>query len=71
MGIAFDNLTPKSIRREIIALRQLSHPNVLQLIGVYADSEHPLSIITRWLDNGTAKSYLKQDPAAFTNIVSS
>lgn len=49
----------QAIRREIIAQCQMSHPNVLQILGVCGGEHHEMSIVSPWMD-GTAMEYLEQ-----------
>lgn len=59
----------KLIRREIIAQRQLQHPNILSLVGIFRDSKHPLSIVTPWIEQGHVKLYLPSHPHHFLRII--
>lgn len=59
------------IRREILAHRQLNHPNILWFIGVSREhDDYPLLIISPWIRHGIASKYLKNCPTEFITIVS-
>lgn len=60
------------IRREIIANRQLTHANILRLIGVFnEESPRPImSVVTPWMANGVALTYLELHPVELLHIVS-
>ncbi|KAF8307233.1 kinase-like protein, partial [Clavulina sp. PMI_390] len=51
------------IRREIVSLIQIRHPNVLPILGISSSSGHPLSIITPFASNGNALEFLEELPA--------
>ncbi|KAF8292354.1 hypothetical protein DL93DRAFT_939651 [Clavulina sp. PMI_390] len=52
------------IKREVISQIQIKHPNVLSILGVSYSAEHPLSIITSFIPNGDALSFLMGLPMA-------
>ncbi|KAF9510915.1 hypothetical protein BS47DRAFT_1406455 [Hydnum rufescens UP504] len=44
----------QKIQREIITHRQLKNRNILELLGIFKSDQHPLTIITPWMENGEA-----------------
>ncbi|KAF9510655.1 hypothetical protein BS47DRAFT_1407121, partial [Hydnum rufescens UP504] len=50
---------------EIITHRQLKNRHVLELLGIFKSDQHPLTIITPWMENGEALKYLKTHPQNF------
>ncbi|KAF9508492.1 hypothetical protein BS47DRAFT_216845 [Hydnum rufescens UP504] len=61
----------QEIRREIITHRQLKNRNILELLGIFKSDQHPLTIITPWMENGEALKYLKAHPENFIIVVRS
>jgi serine/threonine protein kinase len=59
----------QGIRREIIVHRQLKNRNILELLGIIKTDQHPLTIITPWMENGQASKYLKTHPENFMTVV--
>lgn len=57
------------IRREIIANRQMNHQNVLRLIGVFSEESRPMAVVTPWMPNGVASTYLESHPVELLHIV--
>ncbi|KAF9508955.1 hypothetical protein BS47DRAFT_1332467 [Hydnum rufescens UP504] len=55
----------QKIQREIITHRQLKNRNILELLGIFKSDQHPLTIITPWMENGEASKYLKTHPENF------
>ncbi|KAG6916044.1 hypothetical protein DXG01_008668 [Tephrocybe rancida] len=53
----------KATSKEAILWRQLLHPNVLTLFGLYR-FQNRVSIVTAWMENGDINVYLKKNPAA-------
>ncbi|KAG6908248.1 hypothetical protein DXG01_005582 [Tephrocybe rancida] len=49
--------------KEAILWRQLLHPNVLTLFGLYR-FQNRISIVTAWMENGDISTYLKKNPIA-------
>ena len=49
--------------REVITWKRLSHPNVLELIGVMMD-DSGYSMVSPWMDNGSIVKFLKEGPEA-------
>lgn len=45
--------------RELLISSRLHHPNVLGLLGYSSLQDDLPAIITKWMDNGTALEYLK------------
>ncbi|KAG6817144.1 hypothetical protein H0H87_012105 [Tephrocybe sp. NHM501043] len=55
----------KKTAKEAILWRQLQHPNILTLFGLYLNNNDPrVSIVTLWMDNGDIRTYLKKKPTA-------
>ncbi|KAF9510688.1 hypothetical protein BS47DRAFT_50943 [Hydnum rufescens UP504] len=46
----------QGIRREIIVHRQLRNRHILELLGIIETDQHPLTIITPWMENGQASN---------------
>ena len=46
---------------EIAKMGNLSHPNVMPLIGVCIDEEHGMSIVMPFMANGSLLAYLKSE----------
>ncbi|KAF9504679.1 hypothetical protein BS47DRAFT_1334565 [Hydnum rufescens UP504] len=55
----------QKIQREIITHWQLKNRNILELLGIFKSDQHPLTIITPWMENGEASKYLKTHPENF------
>ncbi|KAG6908244.1 hypothetical protein DXG01_005578, partial [Tephrocybe rancida] len=53
----------KATSKEAILWRQLLHPNVLTLFGLYR-FRNRISLVTMWMENGDINVYLKKNPAA-------
>ena len=64
------NLSPRSSYpvqrhlREILACSQLSHPNIVALVGVTSTLNHPLSLILDTADDLGLQEYLDDNPGA-------
>lgn len=50
--------------------RQLNHQNVLRLTGVFQEEGQPMAVVSPWMANGTAMSYLEYHPVELLHIVS-
>ena len=46
--------------REVATWKHLSHPNVLELIGVTID-DHEYSIVSPWMEDGSIIGFLRED----------
>ena len=46
--------------REVITWKRLSHPNILELIGVTMD-EKEYSMVSPWMENGNIVEFLRED----------
>ncbi|KAG6905535.1 hypothetical protein DXG01_002186 [Tephrocybe rancida] len=57
------SLDLKATSKEAILWRQLLHPNVLTLFGLYR-FQNRISIVTAWMENGDISAYLKKHPTA-------
>jgi Protein tyrosine and serine/threonine kinase len=57
------------IRSEIIIHRQLKNRHILEFLGINNTDQHPLTIITPWMNNGQASKYLKTHPEIFMTVV--
>ncbi|KAF9510659.1 hypothetical protein BS47DRAFT_1299942 [Hydnum rufescens UP504] len=53
---------------EIIIHRQLKNRHILELLGVINTDQHPLTIITPWMENGQASKYLTTHPEKFMKV---
>ncbi|KAG6910448.1 hypothetical protein DXG01_010373 [Tephrocybe rancida] len=53
----------KQFSKEVIIWRQLSHPNVLPMYGLYRFKRR-LCLVAPWMENGDVGAYLKQNPGA-------
>ncbi|KAG6915834.1 hypothetical protein DXG01_009620 [Tephrocybe rancida] len=53
----------KATSKEAILWRQLLHPNVSTLFGLYRFRDR-ISIVSAWMDNGDITIYLKKNPTA-------
>lgn len=51
----------KSFCREVITWRRLSHPNILELIGVMMD-DGGCAMVAPWMDNGNIVDYVREEP---------
>lgn len=47
--------------REIRVWSKLQHPNIQPLLGFVLEGEYP-SLISEWMENGTALRYVKDQP---------
>lgn len=47
------------ILREIHLRSRLNHPNVLSLLGITTKFDETLSIVSRWMERGNARDYVK------------
>ncbi|KAF8296927.1 kinase-like protein [Clavulina sp. PMI_390] len=56
--LSLNIIHPQVIRREIISQIQIRHPNVIPILGVSSSPNHPLSIITPFVPNGSALGFL-------------
>ncbi|KAJ6516350.1 kinase-like domain-containing protein, partial [Mycena sanguinolenta] len=61
------NVSIKTLGREALIWRQLSHPNLLPFFGMYV-LEHRLCLISPWMDNGNLKEFLKNDPSGVNRV---
>ncbi|KAG6905534.1 hypothetical protein DXG01_002185, partial [Tephrocybe rancida] len=59
--LKIDDLS-KATSKEAILWRQLLHPNVLTLFGLYR-FQNRISLVTLWMENGDINVYLKKNPA--------
>lgn len=62
-----------AIHREVIALLQVQHPNILPILGTTSGVDHPLSIISPYAENGNSFDYLvamerSERPTTFIRI---
>lgn len=62
------------MRREVIALLQIHHPNIVPFLGVASDSHHPLALVSPFYSSGHVLLYLKKlentlRPVMLLNIV--
>jgi len=55
------NAEVQSMISEVSRMRDLSHPNVMSLIGVCVDSSQGPSIIMPYMANGSLLDYLKKE----------
>ena len=53
--------------KEIRLWSKLNHPNILPLFGYLMDGDSP-SIISEWMDNGTAKKYVSEHDLTTTDL---
>ena len=60
LGI-FSHADVQSMLSEISRMKDLSHPNVMSLLGVCIDATQGPSIITPYMANGSLLDYLKRD----------
>ena len=51
----------EKILAEIAKMENLSHPNVMPLIGVCIDELHGMSIVMPFMANGSLLAYLKRE----------
>ena len=58
------------IRREVLTHCHLRHPNIIELLGVTYDEDHPLLIVMPSMPNGNARAYLAAHQEEFLKIVS-
>ena len=49
--------------REVVTWKRLSHPNILELIGVMAD-EKKCSMVSPWMENGSIVEFLRGNSQA-------
>ncbi|KAG5352829.1 hypothetical protein C0989_000280 [Termitomyces sp. Mn162] len=56
-------LVLKQFWKEAILWRQLCHPNILPVYGLYRFQDRP-SIVAPWMENGNITRYLKDNPEA-------
>ncbi|KAG8898436.1 hypothetical protein FRB99_007441 [Tulasnella sp. 403] len=54
----------KHIRQEAKVWQELTHPNILQFIGIAEDDAHRLYLLSPWMENGSLKLYLPRHPEA-------
>ena len=55
--------TIQKFQREAVTWRQLSHPNVLQYLGVYhLDYPPKICLVAPWMENGNVLEYLELAP---------
>ena len=57
----FQQSDVQSILSEVCKMQDLSHPNVMTLVGVCADSASGPSIIMPYMANGSVLDYLKKE----------
>lgn len=63
---------PQSLSKEIRVWSRLKHPNVLAFLGYALEGEDYPLLISEWMENGTAMSYVNENPDCdITNMVSS
>ncbi|KAF9504625.1 hypothetical protein BS47DRAFT_1354984 [Hydnum rufescens UP504] len=48
----------QKIQREIITHRQLRNRNILELLGIFKSNQHPLTIITPWMENDSPENFI-------------
>jgi serine/threonine protein kinase len=53
----------QSFYREVITWKRLSHPNILELIGVMID-EKQYSMVSPWMENGNIIDFLRENHQA-------
>ena len=51
----------QSVLSEVCKMQDLSHPNVMTLVGVCADSVSGPSIVMPYMGNGSLLDYLKKE----------
>ena len=51
----------QSVLSEVCKMQDLSHPNVMTLVGVCADSASGPSIVMPYMGNGSLLDYLKKE----------
>ena len=58
-------------QREVITQRQLRHPNILQLLGVFAMSNSQIAIVAPWAPGGDAVAFVEKHtgPDCFMHLV--
>lgn len=56
----------RSIWQEMLIWRQLCHPNILPLMGLYIPNDSPsrLCLVSPWMENGNVHQYLTKYPCA-------
>ena len=54
-------LNLQSLAKEIRVWSTLIHPNILPLLGFIIEGGYP-SLVSEWMDNGTASQYVKDHP---------
>lgn len=53
----------QKLSREIRIWAQLSHPNVLPLLGYFVEGTGAMpSLVSEWMENGTLTEYIKRLP---------
>ena len=57
----FTSADLQSMVSEIMLLQELSHPNVMSLIGVCLDSTQGPSIVMPYMANGSSLSYFRKE----------
>ncbi len=57
----FSHADMQSMLSEISQMRQLSHPNVISLLGVCVNAAQGPSIIMPYMANGSLLDYLKKE----------
>lgn len=69
------HIVSQILRREVITHAQLTHPNIIPLLGVYRDyANGPPLMILPLIENGSLEEYIEHTAlkgAAFIRIVSS
>ncbi|KAF8521128.1 kinase-like domain-containing protein, partial [Hysterangium stoloniferum] len=56
-----DVVARKQIRREMLLLRQLDHPNILSVLGI-VEEKHRDGLVSKWMPHGTIMQFLKDHP---------
>ncbi|KAI6013832.1 kinase-like domain-containing protein [Pisolithus marmoratus] len=49
----------KRALKEAHVWSKLDHPNVLPLLGITTDFDHTVSLVTTWMERGSARSYVQ------------
>ena len=60
--VDIDSLYFQLLVKEIRVWSTLAHPNVLPLLGFVIEGDYP-SLVSEWMENGTASQYVKEYPA--------
>ena len=67
IGILDADLSMQKCSHEMAVWRQLLHPNILPLYGVYHlhGDKSRVSLVSPWMENGNIVQYLKQAPDTY------